>query len=68
MWVGGQCHTPSALLRKRKPVTILQEAVWTPGPVWIGVENFVSPGIRSRTVHPVSSRYTDYTVAVHTNK
>jgi hypothetical protein len=68
MWVGGQCHTPTALLLKRDPVTILQETVWAPGPVWMGVENFAPLGIRSRTVHLVSSRYTDYAVAVHANK
>ena len=68
MWVGGQCHNPSALFWKRDPVTILQEVALAPAPVWMGMKNFGPPGIRSRTVHPVSSRYTDYTIAVHTNK
>ena len=41
------------------PVPILQEAEWAPGPVW-RAENIVSTGIRSRTVQPVVSRYTDW--------
>ena len=31
-------------------VPILQEAGWSPGPVWTGTENLVPTGIRSRTV------------------
>ena len=30
-----------------------------PGPVWTGTENLAPTGIRSRTVQPVASRYTD---------
>ena len=41
------------------PVPILQEAGWAPGPVW-RAENLVPTGIRSRTVQPVVSRYTDW--------
>jgi hypothetical protein len=29
------------------PVPIVQEAGWTPGPVWPGAENFAPTGIRS---------------------
>ena len=36
----------------RDPALILHEAQWAPGPVWTG--------IRSRTVQPVVSRYTDW--------
>jgi hypothetical protein len=51
MRVGGQRHVSAALpLGERDPVTILQEAGWTPGPVWTGAENLPPPhptGIRS---------------------
>ena len=43
----------------KDPVPTLQEAVWAPGPVWRGAENLALTGIRSRTVQPVVSRYTD---------
>ena len=44
----------------KDPVPIVQEAGWAPGPVWTGTENLAPTGIRSRTVQPVASRYTDY--------
>ena len=31
----------------KDPVPIVQEAGWDPGPVWTGVENLASTGIRS---------------------
>jgi len=40
-------------------VHILQEAGWAPGPVWTA-EILVPTGIRSRTVQPLVSRYTDW--------
>ena len=43
----------------KDPVPIVQEAGWAPGPVWTGAKNLVPTGIRSRTVQPVVSRYTD---------
>jgi len=43
----------------RDPVPILQEAGWAPGPVWTGGKSRPT-GIRSRTVQPVVSRYTDW--------
>ena len=43
----------------KDPVPILQEAGWAPGLVWTGAENLASTEIRSRTVQPVVSRYTD---------
>jgi len=52
---------PRPLFTPRKdPVPIVQEAGWAPGPIWTGVENLAPSGIRSRTVQPVASRYTDY--------
>jgi len=41
----------------KDPVPILQEAGWTPGPVWTG-GNLVHTGIQSRSIQPVVSRYT----------
>jgi hypothetical protein len=35
-------------------VPIVQEAEWSPGPVWISAENLVPTGIRFRTVQPVA--------------
>jgi hypothetical protein len=32
---------------ERDPVAIVQEARWTPGPVWTGAENLAPTGIRS---------------------
>jgi len=43
----------------KDPVPIVQEAGWAAGPVWTG-GNLVSTGIRSRTVQPVVSRYTNW--------
>ena len=34
--VSGQQHVPAALYPGKDPVPILQEAGWTPGPVWTG--------------------------------
>jgi len=43
----------------KDPVPIVQEAGWVPGPVW-RAENLVPTGIRSWTVQPIVSRYTDW--------
>jgi hypothetical protein len=43
----------------KHPVPIVQEAGWTPGPVWTGAENLALPGFDPRTVQTVASRYTD---------
>ena len=45
---GGFSVTPRPLFTSRKdPVPIVQEAGWTPGPVWTGAENLVLTGILS---------------------
>jgi hypothetical protein len=46
MRVGGQLHAPAVLPLGMAPVPIVQEAGWAPGPVWTGVENLASTGIR----------------------
>jgi hypothetical protein len=44
----GVSVTPWPLFTSGKdPVPIVQEAGWTPGPVWTGAENLVPTGIRS---------------------
>ena len=45
--VRGQRHAPAALYPGKDPIRIVQEAGWTPGPVWTGAENLASTGIRS---------------------
>ena len=42
------------------PVPVVQEAGWAPGPVWTGAENLAPTGIRSQTIQPVASSYTDW--------
>ena len=44
----------------KDPVPIVQGAGWAPGPVWTVAENLVPTGIRSRTVQPVVSHYTNW--------
>ena len=41
------------------PLPTVQEAGWAPGAVWTGAENLITTGIRSLTVQPVVSPYTD---------
>ena len=62
----GVSVTPWPLFTPGKdPVPIVQEAGWTPGPVWTGAENLAPPppGFDPRTVQPVVSRYTDWAIA-----
>jgi len=52
---------PGRIFTPRKDVVpIVKEAGWAPRPVWTGAENLDPTGIRSRTVQPVASRYTDW--------
>ena len=65
MRVRGQHHAPAALLSGKDPVPIVQEAGWTPRPVWTGAENLApppTPGFYPRTVHPAACRYTDWAI------
>ena len=50
----GQHHASAALPLGKDPVPIVQEAGWTPGPVWTGAENLAPTGIRSPN-RPASS-------------
>ena len=38
---------PGRFTPGKDPVPIVQEARWSPGPVWTGAENLVPTGIRS---------------------
>jgi hypothetical protein len=65
--LSGQRHAPAALLRGKGATPSVQQTGWAPGPVWSGAENLTVAGIRSRTVQPVSNRYTGppFTVCAH---
>jgi len=53
--VSGQRHAPAGIYPGKDPVPIVQEAVWGPGPVWIGAENLAPPpGFDPRTIQPVA--------------
>jgi hypothetical protein len=57
----GVSVTPRSLfILGKDPIPIVQEAGWAPEPVWTGAENLAPTGIRSRTIQPVASHYTDY--------
>jgi hypothetical protein len=45
--MGGQYHTPDALIRKRDLVPVVQKTGCEPGPVWRGKENLAPTAIRS---------------------
>jgi hypothetical protein len=59
MKVGGQRHDPAAL-PPVDDVPIVQQAGCAREQVRKGSENLSPNGIRSRTVQPVASRYTDW--------
>jgi hypothetical protein len=63
MGVSGQRHAPAALYPSNKgpPVSIGQESVWAPEPVWTqGLEekSFAPVGDRTPIVQPVVRHYT----------
>jgi hypothetical protein len=48
------------------PVSILEKAGSTPGPIWTNAENLPPQlGFETRTVQPVRIRYTDYAIPAH---
>jgi len=51
---GGQQHAPAASTPGKGPVPILQEAGWTPGPVWMGGKS--RPQLDSIPDRPVPSQ------------
>jgi len=58
----GVSVTPRSLFTPGKdPIPIVQEAGWSPGPVWTGAEILAPPpGFDPQSAQPVASRYTDY--------
>jgi len=62
MRVGGQCHSPAALPPEKNQYPLYRRSGGPPGPIWTGAENLSPTGIRSRTVQPVASRYTDWAI------
>ena len=59
-WGWGVSTTPRSLFIPRKdPLSIVQEARWTPVSVWTGAQNLAPPEFDPRTVQPLASRYTD---------
>jgi hypothetical protein len=54
---GCQHHAPAILPQERAPVTIVQEAGWTPGMVQTDTENFACTDFDSLTVQPVACHY-----------
>ena len=53
---------PGRFIPGKDPVPIVQEVGWAPGLVWTGAENLAPLGFDPRTVQPVASRYTDYSL------
>ena len=47
-----QNHALAASCPGRDSVPVVQEAGWSPGPVWTGAENLASIGIRHRLRYP----------------
>jgi hypothetical protein len=60
MGVGGQRHVPAALLPGKTQYSLYRR-LGRPQ----GAENLASTGIRSRTVQPVASRYTNWAIPAH---
>jgi len=66
--------TPRPLFTPRKkPVPIVQEAGWAPGPVWTGAENLAPTGIRSLDRPALSQslyrlRYPAHFIEMHSAK
>jgi len=58
-----QRHTQTALTREW-PVPFVQEAGWTPGPIWRVRKISPPPIFDPRTVQPLASRYNDCGIPV----
>jgi hypothetical protein len=62
MEVSGQRHVPSALPRERDPGTHFTGGWVGTTTSRTGAENLAPTGIRSPTIQPVASRYTEYAI------
>jgi len=66
--VGADCQHHATLRRftpSKHPVLIVYEAGCVPGPFWTGAKNLATPGLDSRTVHPLAGRCTAYATPAH---
>ena len=59
---GWSTPRPGRFTPEKGSVPVVQKAGWASGPVWTDVENHAPPGLDTRTVEPVASRYTDYAI------
>jgi hypothetical protein len=50
---------PQPLYPLENPAPTVQDSGWAPGPAWMCAKNLAPIGIRSRTVQPIGSRYTN---------
>ena len=58
-WGGWSTPRHGRFTPGKDPVPIVQEAGWSPGPVWTDTENRAPTEFDPRTVQPVASRHTD---------
>jgi hypothetical protein len=65
--VGGQRHARDALHWERNPAPFEQEDGRAPRPVRTTRKISPQPRFDPRTVQPVASRHTDYTIQTHIN-
>jgi hypothetical protein len=63
--VGGQPHASATLPPEKIPIPTVYQAGWSPEPFWIGAKNSRPPGFDSRTVQPITSRYTYFAIPDH---
>jgi len=64
-WCGSSVTIRPLFTPGKDPLPNVQEAGRAPGPIWTVAENLASTGIRSRTVQPVASHYTDRATEAH---
>jgi len=62
-----QRHARPLYPQERDPVSIVQEAGWTPRPVWTGAKNPDPLGFDPQTIQPIGSHYTNYVILAHNN-
>jgi hypothetical protein len=65
MGVDGHTQRPGRFTPGQEALTKVQEIGWAAKPVWTGAVNLAPPGIDPRTIQPVASRYTNYTIPAH---
>ena len=65
---GWSAPRPGRFTAGKDPLPIVQEVGWVLGPLWTGAENLAPTWIRSRTVQPVASRYTDWAIPAATGR